>query len=344
MATRIVGVDIGSDTVRGVEVENPDGSRPRVVRMAEVPIPPGSVSAGEVREVQTFASVLRQLWSAGGFRTKRVVLGVGNARVLARELSLPRMPLKQLREALPFQVQEMLPVPVADAILDFYPAAEADGESGPMIHGLLIAALKDAVTANVAAVRLAGLQTVAVDLIPFALARLLTDRGVAETVAVIDLGSTVTNVAIATGGIPGFVRILPSGGGDITKAVGERFSLSPERAEGVKRALGLNRPGASAEEVQAVEVIRATTGTLLAGLRDTLSYYAAQHPATPVSRVVITGGGARMPGLLEAFSSLTRLPVSFGDPFQRLEFSRRSNPNPDSRHTVAVCLAVGSAA
>ena len=91
MASRIVGVDIGSDTVRGVEIEDPDGARPRVARMAEVPIPPGSVLAGEVREVQTFASALKRLWSLGGFRTKRVVLGVGNSRVLARELSLPRM-------------------------------------------------------------------------------------------------------------------------------------------------------------------------------------------------------------------------------------------------------------
>lgn len=344
MASRIVGVDIGSDTVRGVEIEDPDGARPRVVRMGEVPIPPGSALAGEVREVQTFASALKRLWSDGGFRTKRVVLGVGNSRVLAREVSLPRMSHKQVREALPFQVQEMLPVPVADAILDFYPAAEVDGESGPMVQGLLIAALKDVVTAGVTAVRLAGLQVVAVDLIPFALARLLTDRTVAETVAVIDLGATTTNVVIATGGVPTFVRILDSGSADVTKAVADRFSLSPERAEGVKQALGLGRPGASAEEVQAIEVIQATTGGLLTGLRDTISYYTSRHPATPVSRIVITGGGSRMPGLLEAFSGLTRLPVTYGAPFQRLEFGRRSAPTGETRHTVAVSLAVGSAA
>lgn len=344
MASRIVGVDIGSDTVRGVEVEDPDGARPRVARMAEVPIPPGSVLAGEVREVQTFASALKRLWSLGGFRTKRVVLGVGNSRVLARELSLPRMPLKQVREALPFQVQEMLPVPVADAILDFYPAAEVDGESGPMLRGLLIAALKEAVTAGVTAVRLAGLQVVAVDLIPFALARLLTDRSIAETVALIDLGATTTNVVITTAGVPGFVRILPSGGAEVTKALADRFSLTPERAEGVKHALGLGRPGASPDELQAIEVIQSSTGTLLNGLRDTISYYVSQHPSTPVSRIVITGGGARMPGLLESFSGLTRLPVSYAAPFQRLEFGRRSAPNPDSRHGVAVALAVGSAA
>jgi type IV pilus assembly protein PilM len=158
------------------------------------------------------AAALKQLWSAGGFKSTDVILGMGNQRVLARDLTVPKMSLARIRESLPFEVQEMLPVPVAEAVLDFYPIAETTGENGPMVRGLLIAAVKQAVLANVNATQLAGLTTVDVDLIPFALSRVLLSRpGVVGTVALVDIGASTTSVVIATDGVPQFVRIIATG-------------------------------------------------------------------------------------------------------------------------------------
>ena len=114
MATRIVGLDFGNDTVRAVELENAEKARPVVVRYGEIAVPEGAIRSGEVREVLTVAAAVKKLWSTAGFTSKDVVLGMGNQRVLARDLTVPRMSITQIREALPFQVQDMLPVPVAD--------------------------------------------------------------------------------------------------------------------------------------------------------------------------------------------------------------------------------------
>ena len=168
----VVGVDIGDDSVRAVEVTGLDKERPTVVRYREISLPEGAVKDGEVAEVNTVAAALRQLWSAGGFRSKKIVLGVGNSKVLVRDLTVPRLGAKEIRQSLPSHVQDMLPVPVADALLDFYPISESTSEAGPVVHGLLVAAIKDAVKANVTAAQLAGLSPVAMDLIPFALSRL----------------------------------------------------------------------------------------------------------------------------------------------------------------------------
>ena len=86
-------------------------------------------------------------------------------------------------------------MPVADALLDFYPISESTTEAGPVVHGLLVAAIKDAVKANVTAVQLAGLTPVAVDLIPFALSRLHARDRENGTLAFIDVGARTSHVS-----------------------------------------------------------------------------------------------------------------------------------------------------
>ena len=142
-STQLVGVDIGSASIRAVEVTGVGSKRPSVSRFFSLPLPDGAVKNGEVIEVNTVAAALKQLWNAAKFGSKEVVLGVGNAKVLVRDLSVPKLSQSEIRESLPTHVQEMLPVPVADALLDFYPISESAGESGPIINGLLVAAIKD---------------------------------------------------------------------------------------------------------------------------------------------------------------------------------------------------------
>ena len=87
MAKSIVGVDIGSTTLRAVELADAAKPRPTLLRYHEVLLPEGAVSRGEVLEPNTVADALKHLWSEGGFKSKDVVLGMGNQRVLARDLS-----------------------------------------------------------------------------------------------------------------------------------------------------------------------------------------------------------------------------------------------------------------
>src|SRR5919202_772516 len=105
--------------------------------------------AARVVGLEIGSTALKRLWASAGFTSKQVVIGIGGQRVLARDLTVPRMPLKRIRESLPFLVQETLPVPVDQVLLDFYPVELGEGEHGPVVHGLLIAALAATVRANI---------------------------------------------------------------------------------------------------------------------------------------------------------------------------------------------------
>jgi type IV pilus assembly protein PilM len=348
MATRIVGIDIGSTSVRAVEVEGATKARPTVVRSHEVPLPAGAAKSGEVLETHTVASALKRLWSEGGFKSKDVVLGMGNQRVIARDLAMPKMPLAQIREALPFQVQDMLPMPVSESLLDFYPISEGEGESGPVINGLLVAAVKQSVLANVDAALLAGLTPIDVDLIPFALTRLRArEHGGAETIALVDVGSSTTNVVIVIGGVPQFVRIIPAGGNDVTLAISMSLEVEEGLAENAKRALGLSPVSVNPEHRPILDQIQRATGELLNSIRNTLSYYDNTHQVANVSRIVLSGGGARLGGFASALQTQTRTEVVLSDPFATLAVSKAmSQHTPDARDSMSVALglALGSAA
>lgn len=349
MARSIVGIDIGSTSIRAVELGDPHKPRPTLLRHAEVPLPDGAASRGEVLEPNTVAASLRRLWQQGGFKSKDVVLGMGNQRVLARDLTVPRMSQTRIRESLPFHVQDMLPVPVADALLDFYPISEEVTESGPVVNGLLVAAVKEAVLGNVKAATLAGLTAVDVDLLPFAVSRALVTRsGQPGTVALVDIGANTTSVVIITDGVPQFVRIIPAGGAELTQALRGGLEVEPGEAERIKATVGLAKQVSTAQEHQAVEIIYRVTGELLTSLRNTVSYFVNTRPTTPVDQIVLTGGGAQLPGLAEALSEMTRIPAAIGDPFHTVALSRHLDATilRQNRSTLsaAVGLALGSAA
>lgn len=343
MATTIVGVDIGTDSIRAVEVSGV-GKKLVVLRHAELALPDGAVRSGEVSEINTVSERLRQLWSLGKFRSRDVILGVGSPKVLVRDLSVPKLAPKELIASLPAYVQDMLPVPVADALLDFYPTSEGTSENGPIVNGLLVAAVKESVLANVNAAQKAGLSVVGVDLIPFAMTRVLSQPGL---VAYIDVGARTTNVIVAANGVPQFVRIIATGGYDLTQALAVRLELPIAQAEQLKLSLGLGTAGVSAERLPAVQIMREVTSDLLSSLRNTLAYYANTHPNEQYFGIALSGRGANLVGFSEALNEITRIPVLVADPFARITPPRDLiNVPPRDRHTlnVALGLALGSAA
>jgi type IV pilus assembly protein PilM len=241
-------------------------------------------------------------------------------------LTVPKLPISQIRESLPFQVQDMLPLPVADALLDFYPVSEEIGEGGPVINGLLVAAVKNSVLANVRAAQGAGLQPLEVDLIPFALTRaLMAPTAEAETVAMVHVGAVTTSIVIAKNGVPQFVRIVPSGGDDVTDGLVTRLEIDAASADQVKRAFGLSGVNAPPEWRPAVEVIREVTSELLNTVRTTINFFGNTRPADSISRIVFSGGGTQLIGFGSALSEITRLPASESDPYERFTIGKNVN-------------------
>ena len=253
MARTRIGVDVGSTAVRVAEVAA--GDIPVIVRAAQVPLRPGVVEAGEVRQPEAVAEALRELWSKSGVKSKQVHLGVGNQRVVVRELALPWLPEKELRDTLGFQVQEFIPMPAEEAVLDFDPLGEMDQGGRRMVRILLVAAHKPMVNALVEAALAAKLDPQGIDLTPFAVIRAVgagddgLDLDSSGDEAIVDIGAQVTSICVHDRGVTRFVRMLPSGGRDITLALASALGVDDEMAERLKRG---ERFGGIADAVPAV--------------------------------------------------------------------------------------------
>ena len=321
MATRVVGLDIGTYAVRAVELSI-GGDQPSLERFAQVTLPPGAVRDGEVVDVGSVAAAIRRLWSEGGFRSKKVVVGVANQRVIVRQAELTAMSETDLQSALRFEAQELIPIPVEDAILDFQILDEhVTSISGAKMRILLAAAQTDMVRTHLAAVQGAGLGAVAVDLVPFALVRSLLGGGqsFAETAAeaIICIGGGVTTVVVHEQGIPRFVRILLVGGDDITDAIARELDLDLDEAEDLKRRA--DTASSDPNVARSGQVVLDRLAPIVEEIRGSLDYYLAQSQSSPIDRVLITGGGSRTPGLMERLQSQLGGRVEPGRPLAALK-------------------------
>ncbi len=342
--SRVVGLDIGTTMVRAAEVAQEGRTgRATLVSYGEVPLPPGAVEDAVVVSGSAVSGAIRQLWKDAKFSSRDIVMGVGSSTTAVREIDVAFMPMQELRLSLPFQVQEMLPMPVDEAILDFYPGTQFDGPTGRMVRGLLVAATKRAVSANVDVVEQAGLHPQIVDLNALALLRSAKVSQRSESVvATVDIGGSMTTVAIAAHGVPRLVRVIPVGGRDVTSAVARQLNMPLTDAEGLKRQIGAS-PQVPPEWALAVEAINEVNRSLVESIRNTFVYHQSNNPGAPIDKVVLTGGGAQLVGLPQLLSNSARIAVTFGDPLAGMTIGDKARRQVTVPVTMAVAVGLAQA-
>ncbi|GAA2248191.1 hypothetical protein GCM10010401_22570 [Rarobacter faecitabidus] len=342
---RSIGLDIGTTAVRAAEVEFGTGGTDAQLRhYHEVALPLDAVRDGEVVDQKVVASAIKTLFARAGFSSKEVILGVGNQRVAARSVTLPWAPLTELRNSLSYQVQDLLPMPVDEALLDFYPIGEVMDAGVKSYEGMLVAASRDTVAANVNTAIDAGLAPVGVDLNALALLRSMTRGALGRgNVAFVDIGARITTVSIAVDGVPLFVRALPLGGQNITDALARAQGISPESAEQFKREFGLGASKVPDMHEGAAAMTEIVT-KLVESIRGTFSYFTTASGGRHVEVVSLTGGSAHLPGLGQYLASASRLNVVLGDPFDGLAIAKSAgDPAALRAHAAQTAIVIGLA-
>ena len=341
-----IGLDVGSTAVRAAELA--EGSPPTVVRAAQVPLPAGAVENGEVREVEAVSEGLRELWTRGGFKSRKVWMGVGNQRVVVREIALPTMPEKELRQSLGFQVQEFIPMPVDEAVLDYHLIEELEVDGRQMLRLLLVAAQKAMVDTLVTSATNAKLEPMGLDLVPFAMVRAVGATGAGMELertggeAVVDVGAHVTNIVVHAAGETRFVRILPSGGRDITVAIARGLTVEDEVAERLKRGEMVEDSPATPEQALEVAMQRATQ--FVDEIRSSLEFYTAQTQGARIERLLISGGGSKLAGFIDIVRQRIPVTVEPGRVFSKvgsqLSLSEEAQAEAEPVLATAVGLAI----
>lgn len=297
MAKTIIGLEVTEESVRAAEISV--GRAPQLIAYGEVPLPAEAARDSEVLDQGTVAVALRQLWTGARFKSKEVAIGVASRRILVREYTTQAMRPDLLRDALPYQVQDLLPVPASQAVLDFFPLSQ----QGDQVSGLLIAAVAENIEQIIATLARVKVRTRAVDLGAFGLARATAPLAPQdETVATVSIGDHTTQVVVSRGGVPQFVRVLPIDVG--TSASKRRLAEDAVVTEQVMALAATSRTRGSLRVEAAPGV-----SDLSARLRSTLAFFGGRPNAAPLSRVFITGAGAAVEGVLPALASALDHPL-----------------------------------
>ncbi len=316
----VVALDLSRSGLRGVQIESPYTARPTISRFAALAIEDGTVFDGEIVDQRRAIAALKELWKRGGFTTKKVVFGVSNRKVVVREVTLPPLTGPRRKTSLRFAVEGQVPIDLDDAILDFLPLRNVETPSGMQQEGLLVATVRSSLESTVNAIERSGRAIDAVDFSGFSLLRLMpgSARG---TQAIVNIGASSTTVVISTAGTPQFVRIVASGGDDVTRSIERALGVSFAEAEKDKITRGLQGGASTPRDIDAETVLRENVAGLIDSIRNTFAFWANAHPDAPVSNVVLTGGGSRLGGLTLVLSRALDVPTIYGNPFAPFEVS-----------------------
>ena len=373
---RFVGLDIGSSGMRGAELSyDAKHARYTVTRAASIELPPYAIESGEVKNAEAVVRGVKRLWRKGKFGTRKVAFALADPSIIMRMADLPWMPADDLKQALRYQVSEVLPVDISTVELDYVPlseytASDQHGQPLEMVRMLLVAANRRYLSEISELLIKARLEPIAADTAAFALIRAACGGIVQATPgyhALVDVGASMVSVIVHVGGSPAFVRSMPNAGTDVVvAALMEQLHIDEASAKRLMIETGLNGPpplitpiaessvfGAiAAREIATIDpttqtamsVINPWATSLVSSVRDSLDYFHSTIAGDQrVTAIQLAGRASSLNGLAERMNTELRIPVGYVSPFDVTDQAKRVRGANDRELAVAIGLAMAQA-
>jgi type IV pilus assembly protein PilM len=318
-AKAVVGLDIGSSAVKGVELKAV-GKKYKVLAFASEPIPPDSIVDGAIIDGAAVADAIRRLFENKAFKAKEVAASLSGSAVIVKKINLPVMTESELAESIQWEAEQYIPFDIQDVNLDYQ---ILDAGTGPDSKGtmevLLVAAKKEKIADYTGVISQAGRVPVIVDVDAFALQNAYeTNYGIdAQAVVVLlNAGASAININIVTGDQSIFTRDVALGGNAYTEAVQKELNLPFDTAEQLKKGEAVN--GTSFEDVK--PVLHAMTENVLLEIQKTFDFFKATASSDHIDRILVSGGASRVDGFTQALAERFGAPVEMFDPFRTIAF------------------------
>jgi type IV pilus assembly protein PilM len=352
-----IGVDIDRGSIKAVQLQSSGGGYV-LQHVGYHRLPPGVIVEGEVADQNLLAAEIREFWDSHSFKGRSITFGVSNQKVVVRLLDFPHMRPEDLQGAISFEAQDHIPMPLDEAVLDYVVLGPRE-ERADLDRVLVVAAQREMISRYTSAVRSGGLRPEGVDVKALSLTRsTLPDPFFGEDGAVLllDVGAEISNLVVADRGNPVLTRFVPVGLGDFVAAVVEMADLPEDEAE--KQALdprvNLGDGREDTEEEEEVEeesgfdpaliydVRRGLEGAAQAladEVQRSIEHHRSQEAARDVSRVLVSGEAALIPGLDVYLGELLGVPTGRGKPVDKLS-ANRSNIDDAQLRAMEPVLAV----
>ncbi len=337
----MVGVDIGSSSVKAVELQGKNGDF-KLVSLGYESLEPDSVVDGQIMELNSVSNAISNIFNEHKIKTNRVAAGVNGHSVIVKNIMLPQMSSAELQESFAWHAEEHIPFDITDVTLDYH----VTGTTDDAIHVLMAACKRDKVANLKQAIQLAGKQPVVIDVDAFALQNcyeLNYDPQPNEVVALLNIGASTTNINILNGNRSVFTRDATFGGNQYTSLLQKELGVTFEHAEQVKRGMPLPEP---IEDRDIKPILETVSDILALEIQKTMDFYRAtvEDGGVAVEKILVSGGGSKLAGLIDFLAQQFEMPVEIFDPFRKIKVDSRGFDPEYMREVIPeMAIAVGLA-
>src|SRR6201997_1373246 len=335
---QLVGLDIGSSSVNAVELKSTKAGYELVSYGLET-LAQDTVVDGAIMDAPQVANAITKIFDIESIKTKNVATSVSGHSVIVKRVPLPLMTEDELYDRIPSEASQHIPFDIADVNLSYQLLESMDSQ----MDVLLVAVKKDKILNHTNVLAQAGKTPVVVDIDAFGLQNCFEvnyEPDAGQTVALLNIGASVMNINIVRGGIPLFTRDVSVGGNQYTDALQKELDLSFEDAERLKH--GENIAGV-AEEHRAT-ILRSVTDILVLEIQKTFDFFRATATGESIQKIVVAGGSARVPGLMDVLREEFAIPVEEMYPFRKIVINPARHSEDQIRELAPrLAIAVGLA-
>jgi type IV pilus assembly protein PilM len=304
------GLDIGSGFVKVVQVDH-SGDQPEVARVAMRPLLPDAIVEGEIMDYGLVSDTVRGLFQEMGVKGLDVVTSVGGHDVIIKKIEMDRMKESDAREVIRWEAEQHVPFDIKSVQLDFQ--ILNPHQNGLQMEVLLVAAKRELVDNKIGLLRDAGINPRIIDVDAFALHNAFEynyPESMTGIIALVNVGHETTNVNILEDGVPILTRDIPFGSRRIREDLQRERGLTAEQAEDVVQAR---------ETLSDLErFVESSADEIAVGIERASAFLMTREDGETLGRIFLSGGGARVPGMVEALARRMNVETRLVNPFERV--------------------------
>lgn len=332
----VVGLDIGSHAVKVCQLKKTSNSY-AIVTLGSTVLPEGAVDDGTLNEPEIVSKAISDLFKNLKIKNKAVGFSISGYSVIVKKVNLAVMDEAQLESHITSEAEQYIPFDIDDVYLDFQDL-KTNTKENDRTDVMLVAAKKEIVNDYLDMLRSINLNPVIVDVDGFALENSYEHNyRVQENVALVDIGATKMNINIISQGVSVVARDIIVGSRQLTEQIMNLLDIDFEEAEAIK--LGFLPAEEKRPEVE--QIFSATCTQWVLEIKKAIDLYHSNHPEQPLNRLILSGGGAKVSGLIDFLSQETKVAVELFNPFLNMEFNRKKI-DPDYLLSIGPEMAIAT--
>ncbi|MDD2483195.1 MAG: type IV pilus assembly protein PilM [Candidatus Shapirobacteria bacterium] len=334
----VLGIDIGQNTVKIACLSN-DNSKVILEAVGESRTPKfEDKEIDKDKFLNEAGKVIKNLLSDLKIKNKQAVVSLPEDEVISRLVRLPPLKDSEIMDALRFEAETFVPFPLEEVLID-YEIIEKD-DSGRLTI-FVIAAKNDLINSYLKLFKSIGLELLALESPAISLRRVLKlGMPMVERVVVVDMGEKYSDVFSINKNNVYFARSLSVGGESLTRAISLNLSLDMASAEEYKKAYGMK---GDELEGKIKNAIMPVFNDISEEIRKTLALF-NEDIGKPAELLVLSGGGANLPGMAEELTKILGIEVQVLQPFVNIDTTKTQfgyNLNTEGcKFSLAVGLAL----